>query len=382
MRNDGRIRCSLAILIMFAEEKPSCAFLFLSLVFSEDKSILISTFSSSCHRNNEKKVMSALINRLENTDWRERSACQGQMKFTRRERVMTKFCFFLQLDKRHILFPFFFFFSFLFFYLRSQYPTFHFLFLPLVLFSSFSSPSFRPLVELVAFWRLQLVTLSSQFTFFSSSSSVRTMTFLKAIAGWTQISIEHPMNNVFSLGLLLTIVYSCDAQFLTPDQLREQHDIGFGARTHYEMSGSRLTDMFRRVNPDYLFRGKSFFFLSFFSSSRRKCFFRRFFPVLVGRSHRLRARLLAHRRHRTDRLSDGMPATDARRTDGQRIRTDTDRWRVSTRQRGAKWQSRFEQRLFPLVEFQRSAGSDGTSTHWLQQRRYGLIVDWISLSLL
>ena len=89
------------------------------------------------------------------------------------------------------------------------------------------------------------------------------MTFLKAIAGWTQLFTERTMNSVFSLGLLLTIIYSCDGQFLTPDQLREQHDIGFGARTHYEMSGSRLTDMFRRVNPDYLFRGTSFsFFLS------------------------------------------------------------------------------------------------------------------------
>ena len=58
-------------------------------------------------------------------------------------------------------------------------------------------------------------------------------------------------------GLLLTIALLCNGQFLTPDQLREQHDLGYGARTHYEMSGSRLTDAFRRVNPDYLLRGRS-----------------------------------------------------------------------------------------------------------------------------
>ena len=68
-------------------------------------------------------------------------------------------------------------------------------------------------------------------------------------------------NRLFILfaGLLLTIVLLCNGQFLTPDQLREQHDLGYAARTHYEMSGSRLTDMFRRVNPDYLLRGSSFF---------------------------------------------------------------------------------------------------------------------------
>jgi len=64
------------------------------------------------------------------------------------------------------------------------------------------------------------------------------MTFVKAISG-----------------LLITIVVICNGQFLTPDQLREQHDLGYGARTHYEMSGSRRTDMFGRVNPDYLLRG-------------------------------------------------------------------------------------------------------------------------------
>ncbi|CAF0893124.1 unnamed protein product [Adineta ricciae] len=56
-------------------------------------------------------------------------------------------------------------------------------------------------------------------------------------------------------GLLLTFVFVCDSQLLTPDQLREKHDLGYGARTHYEMSGSRRTDMFGRVNPDYLLRG-------------------------------------------------------------------------------------------------------------------------------
>ena len=60
------------------------------------------------------------------------------------------------------------------------------------------------------------------------------------------------------LGLLITIVAICHSQFLTPDQLREQHDLGFGARTHYEMSGSRRTDMFNRINPDYLLRGNYF----------------------------------------------------------------------------------------------------------------------------
>lgn len=64
------------------------------------------------------------------------------------------------------------------------------------------------------------------------------------------------MINYFHLGFLLTLVVICNGQFLTPDQLREQYDLGYGARTHYEMSGSRRTDMFNRVNPDYLLRGK------------------------------------------------------------------------------------------------------------------------------
>ena len=62
----------------------------------------------------------------------------------------------------------------------------------------------------------------------------------------------------FFKGFLITLVVICEGQFLTPDQLREQHDLGYGARTHYEMSGSRRTDMFGRVNPDYLLRGYFF----------------------------------------------------------------------------------------------------------------------------
>ncbi len=60
------------------------------------------------------------------------------------------------------------------------------------------------------------------------------------------------------------MIVVCDGQFLTPDQLREQHDIGYAARTHYELSGSRRTDLFNRVNPDYLLRG-SFVFITSFS---------------------------------------------------------------------------------------------------------------------
>jgi hypothetical protein len=51
----------------------------------------------------------------------------------------------------------------------------------------------------------------------------------------------------------------CNGQFLTPDQLREQHDLGYGSRTHYQLSGGRRTDLFNRVNPDYLLRGNFFF---------------------------------------------------------------------------------------------------------------------------
>jgi hypothetical protein len=54
---------------------------------------------------------------------------------------------------------------------------------------------------------------------------------------------------------LTSIILVCDGQFLTPDQLREQHDLGYAAQTHYELSGVRRTDMFNRVNPDYLLQG-------------------------------------------------------------------------------------------------------------------------------
>jgi len=59
--------------------------------------------------------------------------------------------------------------------------------------------------------------------------------------------------------LLISVLVICNGQFLTPEQLREQYDLGYGARTHYEMSGSRRTDMFNRVNPDYLLRGTILF---------------------------------------------------------------------------------------------------------------------------
>lgn len=81
------------------------------------------------------------------------------------------------------------------------------------------------------------------------------MTTIKAVAGLTE-AIRRADDEALRLGLLLTLVVICDSQFLTPDQLREQHDLGYGARTHYEMSGSRRTDMFNRVNPDYLLRGR------------------------------------------------------------------------------------------------------------------------------
>lgn len=119
-----------------------------------------------------------------------------------------------------------------------------------------------------------------------------------------------------SSGLFLTIFFSCNAQFLTPDQLREQHDIGFAARTHYEMSGSRLTDMFRRVNPDYLFRGKNFIYLTRQMCFEKKVSFQRFFSILVDRSHRTRSCLFTHCCHWFDRLSVRMSSTNTRRIDG------------------------------------------------------------------
>lgn len=60
----------------------------------------------------------------------------------------------------------------------------------------------------------------------------------------------------FSSGVLLACsIVLCEGQFLTPDQLRERYELELGARTHYEMSGGRRTDMFNRVNPDYLLQG-------------------------------------------------------------------------------------------------------------------------------
>ncbi len=54
---------------------------------------------------------------------------------------------------------------------------------------------------------------------------------------------------------MTSIILICDGQLLTPDQLREQYDLGYAAQTHYELSGVRRTDMFNRVNPDYLLQG-------------------------------------------------------------------------------------------------------------------------------
>jgi len=69
----------------------------------------------------------------------------------------------------------------------------------------------------------------------------------------------------------------CNGQFLTPEQLREQYDLGYGARTHYEMSGSRRTDMFNRVNPDYLLRG-TIFVLFLRTKNKRFVWYLGFFP--------------------------------------------------------------------------------------------------------
>ncbi|CAF0876513.1 unnamed protein product [Rotaria sordida] len=66
------------------------------------------------------------------------------------------------------------------------------------------------------------------------------MTFVKVIIRILFISI---------------IIIICNGQFLTPDQLREQNDLSYAARTHYEMTSGRRTDMFNRINPDYLLRG-------------------------------------------------------------------------------------------------------------------------------
>lgn len=54
---------------------------------------------------------------------------------------------------------------------------------------------------------------------------------------------------------ILFFVTFCRGQFLTPELLREQHELSYSARTHYETSGSQRTDAFNRVNPDYLLYG-------------------------------------------------------------------------------------------------------------------------------
>ncbi|CAF3689139.1 unnamed protein product [Rotaria socialis] len=56
-------------------------------------------------------------------------------------------------------------------------------------------------------------------------------------------------------GVLIALVVISNGQFLTPDQLRDQQELSHGARTHYDLTGGRRTDMFHRVNPDYLLRG-------------------------------------------------------------------------------------------------------------------------------
>lgn len=72
---------------------------------------------------------------------------------------------------------------------------------------------------------------------------------------WLKLFGDLCISKICSLGILISIVVTCNGQFLTPDQLREQHDLGYAGRTHYDTSGGRLTDIFRRINPDYLLRG-------------------------------------------------------------------------------------------------------------------------------
>ena len=108
------------------------------------------------------------------------------------------------------------------------------------------------------------------------------------------------------VAVLLALVAIGDCQFLTPDQLREQHDLGYGARTHYEMSGSRRTDMFDRVNPDYLLRGTIFFR----STPVLLLHIFRFFPVLVDRTRWSRVDLLDNSNRGIDRLFLGLSSTD------------------------------------------------------------------------
>ncbi|CAF0750834.1 unnamed protein product [Didymodactylos carnosus] len=56
--------------------------------------------------------------------------------------------------------------------------------------------------------------------------------------------------------LFCSILQKCFiyGQFLTPDQLYIEQQRAYDSRTHYEYTGIR-TDLFRRVNPDYLLRG-------------------------------------------------------------------------------------------------------------------------------
>ena len=60
--------------------------------------------------------------------------------------------------------------------------------------------------------------------------------------------------------LYATLIVICHGQFLTPEQLREQYELSYGVRTHYEPSGSRRIDLFNRANPDYLLDGNGYFF--------------------------------------------------------------------------------------------------------------------------
>lgn len=65
------------------------------------------------------------------------------------------------------------------------------------------------------------------------------------------------MFRTFQIDLeILFFVTFCRGQFLTPELLREQHELSYSARTHYETSGSQRTDAFNRVNPDYLLYGR------------------------------------------------------------------------------------------------------------------------------
>ena len=83
------------------------------------------------------------------------------------------------------------------------------------------------------------------------------MTFIKVTRGMSSLNSMDVFQSFSSALLFTCCIIICEGQFLTPDQLREQYELGFGARTHYEMSGGQRTDMFSRVNPDYLLQGLS-----------------------------------------------------------------------------------------------------------------------------